>query len=155
MSSSLSIISYILLLIFISISNSFLPQDSNVDDVSHPFETLLLQTLDSLWLMSELSAIPRLAYSSSDHPISLTLLKGVPAHHYLDLDDPRLGLGPKLERGFCLGGNRYSYDGFFVGRCRSGCGRVCDEHGIDEPKAEAELWNFEFEAPSLGELSTG
>lgn len=149
--------SHIPFFIFIDVSDSFFSVDNHLNDVSQAFEIPFLHTLDSLWLMSELSAIPHLQSLSPDRPISLTLLPGVPAYHYLDLDDQRLGIGIGLglEHGFCLGGNRYSYDGFFSGRCRGGCGSGCGEPDSNESKAEVELWNFEFEAQSLGESGTG
>lgn len=110
--------------------------------------------------MTELSAIPYLSYldslsrsgALSYHVASSPSLPGTPAHHYLDYDDPRLelGAGPQLEmRSRCLGGNKYSPDGFFVGPCR------CRRFGVagdnrDFESSGAELW--EFCATKLGEL---
>jgi hypothetical protein len=139
-----------------------------------PDDRSVPQTPGALGLMGELSAIPRLwSVPSQDqdqqspqedilYPFSLS---GVPAHHYLDYNDPRSGLGLRLGdrsrscleqvyrhgRGsWCIGGNNYSYDGFFVGRCQDGCVDFVtgDESG-------PELWNFGFPPPNLDELDTG
>lgn len=99
--------------------------------------------------MVELSAIPYLtsSYSHSqvqarqaDANVSVRFLPDVPTHDY---EDPRLE--PQHEYGIwrqCLGGNKYSYDGFFIGRC--GCPCV-DSRAVDETGAE--LWDFGSVAP--------
>jgi hypothetical protein len=86
---------------------------------------------------------------------SSPLLYGTSAHDYLDYDDPRLELGtePRL-RTRCLGGNKYSPDGFFVGPCRCRRAGVAGD-GDDFESSGAELWEFGFAATKLGELEVG
>ena len=150
-----------------------LPNDITVPT---PYDDLVPQTPESFWLMGELSAVAHLSSVPSRfqdecplqedalHPSSLP---GLPEYHYLHYNYPRsgfgLGLGSgdrsrrRLERvyrhgrgSWCLGGNNYSYDGFFVGRCQDGCVSFSagDESGT-------ELWTFGFVSPSLDELDAG
>jgi hypothetical protein len=125
-------------------SNIPLPQ------IPNPLSSWLIEGLSAYQDLSSLSLRPQdLPDDTRHHP---SLLPGVPAHHFLDHDDPRLRLG--LENGsrpgprlWCLGGNKYSYDGFFVGRCR--CVRSAPG---DVSESESELWNFEFAPPSMDGL---
>jgi len=71
-----------------------------VDDLSNDlflaYALIVSQTLDSLWLMGELSAIPYLSSLQQADPrvqdqdmLSSYTLPGVPEHHYLDHNDLR------------------------------------------------------------------
>src|SRR5215475_10214675 len=84
-------------------------------------ETFFPFSIGSLLLMEDLSAIPFLSRSASqlqqatdDKFFSYSSechLAGEPPHHCYSIRD----VNPR----WCFGGNRYSYDGFFLGRC--GC----------------------------------
>jgi hypothetical protein len=95
--------------------------------------------------MGGFSSIPCPSSSYSCSQVAAKPISPAFLHH----DDPQSAMGLERRVGLelgrcCLGGNKYSYDGFFMGRC--GCRSVDSGAGDD---SGAELWNFEFAVPSL------